>query len=84
MVIEIETDLHSLQLLRVLKDIEQELGREVSYRWGPRIIDLDILLFEDIVLNKDNLKIPHPLIARKGFCLETFERNRTECKTSLA
>jgi 2-amino-4-hydroxy-6-hydroxymethyldihydropteridine diphosphokinase len=69
MVIEIETDLHSLQLLRVLKDIEQELGREVSYQWGPRIIDLDILLFEDIVLNEDNLKIPHPLMHERDFVL---------------
>lgn len=69
MVIEIETALEPKELLRTLKDIEREIGREESLKWGPRIIDLDILLFENIILNEDTLKIPHPLMHERDFVL---------------
>jgi dihydroneopterin aldolase/2-amino-4-hydroxy-6-hydroxymethyldihydropteridine diphosphokinase len=69
MVIEIETELEPEELLRKLKDIEREIGREESLKWGPRIIDLDILLFDDIILNEDTLKIPHPLMHERDFVL---------------
>ena len=69
MAIEVETDLSPLQLLLVLKDVERERGRVESYRWGPRVIDLDILLFGDIVENEDDLKIPHPLMHKRDFVL---------------
>ncbi len=69
MAIEIETDLSPGELLKLLKNIEAEIGREKSYHWGPRIIDLDILLYDDIVVNEDSLIIPHPYIHRRDFVL---------------
>ncbi len=69
MAIEIETGLEPADLLRVLKEIERELGREESSKWGPRIIDLDILLFDTIISNGDDLKIPHPLMHERDFVL---------------
>ncbi len=69
MAVEIDTSLEPKELLKILKNIEKELGREKSSKWGPRIIDLDILLFDDIILNEDNLKIPHPLMQERDFVL---------------
>jgi 2-amino-4-hydroxy-6-hydroxymethyldihydropteridine diphosphokinase len=69
MAIEIETGLKPEDLLRMLKDTEREMGRKDSSKWGPRIIDLDILLFDNTILNEDNLKIPHPLIHERDFVL---------------
>ncbi len=70
MAIEIETDLNPVQLLKALKDIEKAAGREKSCKWGPRILDLDILLFDDIVVHQENLEIPHPLMHERAFVLE--------------
>ena len=69
MAVEIDTSLEPKELLKILKNIEKGLGREKSSKWGPRIIDLDILLFDDIILNEDNLKIPHPLMQERDFVL---------------
>jgi 2-amino-4-hydroxy-6-hydroxymethyldihydropteridine diphosphokinase len=70
MAIEIETGLESKELLRILKIVEKELGRKESFRWGPRSIDLDILLFGDLVLKEDDLEIPHPLMHERDFVLK--------------
>jgi len=69
MVVQIETTLEPDDLLRVLKDIEKEIGRQDSFRWGPRMIDLDILLFNALVLNEENLQIPHPYLHEREFVL---------------
>jgi 2-amino-4-hydroxy-6-hydroxymethyldihydropteridine diphosphokinase len=69
MAIEVETDLKPLEFLRVLKDIEREAGRKESGRWGPRAIDLDILLFDDLLMKEDSLTIPHPLLHERDFVL---------------
>jgi 2-amino-4-hydroxy-6-hydroxymethyldihydropteridine diphosphokinase len=69
MSIEVETDLNPLELFSVLKDIERQQGREESVRWGPRVIDLDILLYDDIVMKEERLTIPHPLLHERGFVL---------------
>ncbi len=69
MVIETEMKLTPHELLRILKAIEIEIGREATFRWGPRIIDLDILLFDDIIFKNDNLTIPHPLMHERDFVL---------------
>lgn len=68
--IELNCSLSPEELLRRLKDIELKLGR-VKFRekWAPRIIDLDILLYGDLVLRKENLKIPHPLMHQRFFVL---------------
>jgi 2-amino-4-hydroxy-6-hydroxymethyldihydropteridine diphosphokinase len=52
MAVEIETELKPQALLDVLKDVDSESGRQLSHRWGPRIIDLDILLYNDIILDE--------------------------------
>ena len=69
MAVETETDLAPMRLLEMLKKIEKEMGRQDSMRWGPRIIDLDILLYNDIILNTDSLTIPHPLMHEREFVL---------------
>ncbi len=69
MAVEIETRLEPKDLLGVLKEIEKVMGREKSPKWGPRIIDLDILLFDDMVLKEDELEIPHPLMHERDFVL---------------
>jgi len=68
-VIKIETDLEPLDLLRVLKTIESQLGRKETFRWGPRMIDLDILIFDDREMRTEDLQIPHPLLHERQFVL---------------
>ena len=70
MAIEIKTDLKPGELLRTLKDIEEEMGRGETFHWGPRIIDLDILLFDDFIVDEENLKIPHPYLHQRDFVLK--------------
>lgn len=69
MAIEGETVLEPLQLMRTLKSIEAEMGRKEAHRWGPRVIDLDILLYEDMVTECPELTIPHPLMHEREFVL---------------
>ena len=68
-VIKIETDLEPLDLLRILKTIESQLGRTETFRWGPRTIDLDILIFDDMEMRTEDLQIPHPLLHERQFVL---------------
>jgi 2-amino-4-hydroxy-6-hydroxymethyldihydropteridine diphosphokinase len=68
-VIKIETDLEPLELLQVLKDIESRLGRKEGFRWGPRAIDLDILLFDEEEIEMEGLQIPHPRLQERQFVL---------------
>ena len=69
-VIKIKTDLNPLMLLKMLKEIEADMGRIYRFSKGPREIDLDILLYDDIILNDIILKIPHPEILKRDFVLE--------------
>ncbi|RMG72966.1 MAG: 2-amino-4-hydroxy-6-hydroxymethyldihydropteridine diphosphokinase [Nitrospirae bacterium] len=64
------TSLPPEELLRRLKDIEKQLGRESTYHWGPRTIDLDILFYGDRIVNQKELVIPHPHIAQRLFVLK--------------
>lgn len=70
MVLEVETGLEPYDLLRTLKDIEREIGRRETFKWGPRIIDLDILLFDNLFLRDNFLQIPHPLMHERDFVLK--------------
>ena len=63
------TALAPLNLLSFLKQIERELGRTAGYRFGPRIVDLDILLYDNFVIDSDDLIIPHPRMAERSFVL---------------
>jgi 2-amino-4-hydroxy-6-hydroxymethyldihydropteridine diphosphokinase len=68
-VIKIETDLDALELFQTLKTLESQLGRTKTFRWGPRIIDLDILFFDDVEIHTEELQIPHPQIQNRQFVL---------------
>ena len=67
---EIATDLDPHALLALLKTIERDLGRTAGVRWGPREIDLDILLCGDTILETGTLVIPHPRMRERRFVLE--------------
>lgn len=69
-VIVIKTSLTPHDLLRELKQAEEDLGRIKSIPKGPRTIDLDILLYDDIMLKTDDLTIPHPEIKNRKFILQ--------------
>jgi 2-amino-4-hydroxy-6-hydroxymethyldihydropteridine diphosphokinase len=69
MAIEIETALKPFELLKTLKDIENEMGREETFLWGPRIIDLDILLYGNNIVDEKGLRIPHPYMQDREFVL---------------
>ena len=69
MAVELETGLAPAELLGLLKKIEKDMGRQETVKWGPRLIDLDILLYDDITLNTDALIIPHPLMHEREFVL---------------
>jgi 2-amino-4-hydroxy-6-hydroxymethyldihydropteridine diphosphokinase len=66
----VSTGLEPQALLRFLKNLEWEIGRRPGGQpWGPRPIDLDILLYDDRVVNAPELKIPHPRLAERAFVL---------------
>jgi 2-amino-4-hydroxy-6-hydroxymethyldihydropteridine diphosphokinase len=69
MVLEAETDRAPLALLEYLKGLETRLGRQPGLRYGPRLIDLDILFYDDLVLDTPPLVIPHPRLHERAFVL---------------
>jgi 2-amino-4-hydroxy-6-hydroxymethyldihydropteridine diphosphokinase len=68
-VAEVETDLSPLDLLGELKRIEQHQGRQQTFRYGPRQIDIDILLYGRQVIDAPGVQIPHPRLAERAFVL---------------
>lgn len=68
-VVEVKTTLNATQLLVVCQEIEQELKRVRIVRWGPRTMDLDIILFGQEVIATETLSIPHPRMHERGFVL---------------
>lgn len=69
-VLEISTPLDPWALMEKLLEVEKTLGRERIEKWGPRIIDIDILLFAQRKIESDNLTIPHPQLPNRRFALE--------------
>ncbi len=69
LVIEMYTTLSPFKLLRMLKSMEKELGRVRRFHWGPREIDLDILLYETEIITSDTLEVPHPGMHERAFVL---------------
>lgn len=67
--IEIETGITPRSLFELLKSIEAAMGRTRGERWGPRVIDLDILLCDGLKIDEEGLKVPHPSIAERAFVL---------------
>ncbi len=68
-VVRLETDLAPLALLDLCLAIEQQLGRIRRERWGPRTVDLDLLLHEETTLHDDRLTLPHPRMKTRAFVL---------------
>jgi 2-amino-4-hydroxy-6-hydroxymethyldihydropteridine diphosphokinase len=69
MAVEAETELGPKQLLIVLKGIEVKLGRKPRFQNGPREIDIDILLYDDLIFDDSGLRIPHPRLHERAFIL---------------
>lgn len=67
---EIQTDLSAQDLLKKLNLAEEKLGRVRHEKWGPRTIDLDIIFYGNLVINEENLEIPHPRAHLRRFVLE--------------
>ena len=68
-VIKVITYLEPEPLLKHLKRLEVTLGRKASFQNGPRLIDIDILFYDDLILNTASLVIPHPRLHERGFVL---------------
>ncbi|KXB59572.1 2-amino-4-hydroxy-6-hydroxymethyldihydropteridine diphosphokinase [Gemella haemolysans] len=69
MCIEVETSLGAYELLDTIQKIELELGRVRKEHWGNRIIDIDVITFDDLVFNDDRLIVPHKYIHDRNFVL---------------
>ncbi|MDS1030304.1 2-amino-4-hydroxy-6-hydroxymethyldihydropteridine diphosphokinase [Bacillota bacterium LX-D] len=69
-VVAVETSLTPLKLLELCLNIEQELKRVRKIKWGPRTIDLDILLYDDLIIKTEQLTVPHPYLHERWFALK--------------
>lgn len=67
--IEIETSLSPEGLLDWSKEVEKRIGRIESIHWGPRLVDLDLLLYDELVTDTEVLRLPHPEMAKRRFVL---------------
>jgi 2-amino-4-hydroxy-6-hydroxymethyldihydropteridine diphosphokinase len=68
-VVEVETELNACELMKALLEIERSMGRERRVPKGPRVIDMDILLYGNEVVREEGLQIPHPRMAERRFVL---------------
>lgn len=68
--LEVETELSCREVLEKLLNIESDIGRVREFKWGPRIIDLDIIFFNSEVYNEEDLKVPHPDMQNREFVLK--------------
>ena len=78
-VVQIDTELSPLELLDELQTIENQHGRVRKERWGPRTLDLDILMFGNEVINHERLIIPHPEISKRCFVLVPLAELAPDC-----
>ncbi|MFC3882094.1 2-amino-4-hydroxy-6-hydroxymethyldihydropteridine diphosphokinase [Bacillus songklensis] len=69
MVVKIRTSLSAISLLHLLQEIEKKNGRKREIRWGPRTLDLDILLYNQQNIEAEHLKIPHPRMTERAFVM---------------
>ncbi len=68
-VIKVNTGLDPIELLSVIQEIEHSLGRQRKIRWGQRTLDIDILFYEDLIIQTPTLHIPHPELQNRRFTL---------------
>ncbi|MEI6311210.1 MAG: 2-amino-4-hydroxy-6-hydroxymethyldihydropteridine diphosphokinase [Bacteroidota bacterium] len=71
-VIVIETSYTAFEVLAKIQEIEHEMGRERIIKWGPRLIDIDILFFNDEIWEAPDLVVPHPYMAQRAFILNSL------------
>jgi 2-amino-4-hydroxy-6-hydroxymethyldihydropteridine diphosphokinase len=69
MTLKAETELAPAALRDHVKNVERKVGRKRTFRWGPRVIDIDILLYDDLIVDTPNLVIPHPQMHKRPFVL---------------
>ncbi|MFC5704264.1 2-amino-4-hydroxy-6-hydroxymethyldihydropteridine diphosphokinase [Cohnella faecalis] len=69
MAVQVSTEASPLELLRKLLAIEHEMGRVRDIRWGPRSIDLDLLLYGEVTMDTEELALPHPRMGERAFVL---------------
>lgn len=79
-VVAVETTLSAHALLQAIQAIEQQLGRKREVRWGPRTIDLDILLYHNDQIVSEDLVVPHPRMTERAFVLVPLSDIATEIK----
>jgi 2-amino-4-hydroxy-6-hydroxymethyldihydropteridine diphosphokinase len=73
MAVKVKTELTPVDLRDTVKEIEAQLGREPTYHWGPRVIDIDILFYDHVILETPELVIPHPRLHERAFVLVPLE-----------
>lgn len=71
--LEVETDLEPKDLIELILEIEGKLGRKREKKWGPRVIDIDIIFYDSLIINEPNLKIPHPDMQNRLFVLKPMQ-----------
>jgi 2-amino-4-hydroxy-6-hydroxymethyldihydropteridine diphosphokinase len=69
-VIQVKTLISPEIFLGIIQEIETSMGRKRKIRWAPRVIDLDILIFGELIIERDDLIVPHPLLHERRFVLE--------------
>jgi len=65
----LEADLPPVELVAALKEVEAEIGRQQAERWGPRVIDLDLLLYGEQTVSEPGITVPHPELTNRAFAL---------------
>ncbi len=70
MALKCSTNLCPYSLLKEIKDIEKKMGRKETIRYGPRIIDIDIIFYNNLILKSEQLTIPHPIMHKREFVLK--------------
>ncbi|WP_378957122.1 2-amino-4-hydroxy-6-hydroxymethyldihydropteridine diphosphokinase [Pelosinus sp. sgz500959] len=78
--IHIDTTLSPLELLEVCLDVECQMGRVRDQRWGPRNIDIDILVYHDLMIQDEVLNVPHPRLCERAFVLIPLQEIAGEIK----
>lgn len=69
-VLKVETSLGPFELLNLIHEIEDAMGRVRTELWGPRLIDVDILFYEETIMDTPQLTLPHPYVHLRRFCLD--------------
>jgi 2-amino-4-hydroxy-6-hydroxymethyldihydropteridine diphosphokinase len=78
------TKLAPLEVLRVVQEIEEQLGREPGAKWSPRIIDIDIIAYENLIISEDGLDIPHKQMLNRGWVMLPFSEVWPDWKYPIA